>query len=240
MAYGSIKVDTLTWDDSGSDANVTVGTIPTATQLNLKADKAGPTFTGDVTLTGASANAVFDASDNALEFADNAKIVLGTGSDLTIWHNATNSLITGTGTGGLIIDGGTSGLKLQSLLKEKVNITAGKLSDNTGIDLEDGMVHYFSTAETTTCTPNIRVSSSVSLDSAMATGETITVTVITTAAAAGFSAQWQIDSSAVTEEWNGGSAPSAGGSSGLDVYTLNIIKTGSSTFKVLANVSNFD
>ena len=52
-------------------------------------------------------------------------------------------------------------------LKEQVKITAGKLSDNATISLEDGMVHYFTTTETTTSTPNIRFSGSVSLNSAM-------------------------------------------------------------------------
>ena len=126
-----------------------------------------------------------------------------------------------------------------TLLKEKVKITAGKLSDNLNIDLENGMVHHFTTAETAAATPNIRVSSSVSLNSMMAIGETITLSVITTAGANGFSANWTIDGAAVTEAWNGGSAPSAGGSSGKDFYTLNIIKTADATFTVLANVSNF-
>ena len=126
-----------------------------------------------------------------------------------------------------------------TLLKEKVKITAGKLSDNLNIDLENGMVHHFTTAETAAATPNIRVSSSVSLNSMMVIGETITISVITTAGANGFSANWTIDGSAVTEAWNGGSAPSAGGSSGKDFYTLNIIKTADATFTVLANVSNF-
>ena len=126
-----------------------------------------------------------------------------------------------------------------TLLKEKVKITAGKLSDNLNIDLENGMVHHFTTAETAAATPNIRVSSSVSLNSMMVIGETITISVITTAGANGFSANWTIDGAAVTEAWNGGSAPSAGGSSGKDFYTLNIIKTADATFTVLANVSNF-
>ena len=126
-----------------------------------------------------------------------------------------------------------------TLLKEKVKITAGKLSDNLNIDLENGMVHHFTTAETAAATPNIRVSSSVSLNSMMAIGETITLSVITTAGANGFSANWTIDGSAVTEAWNGGTAPSAGGSSGKDFYTLNIIKTADATFTVLANFSNF-
>ena len=126
-----------------------------------------------------------------------------------------------------------------TLLKEKVKITAGKLSDNLNIDLENGMVHHFTTQETTTAVPNIRVSSSVALNTMMAIGETITLSVITTAAAGGYSAQWTIDGSAVTEAWNGGSAPSSGGAGGKDFYTLNIIKTADATFSVLANVSNF-
>lgn len=59
----------------------------------------GGTFTGDVTFTGASYSAVWDKSANALEFADNAKVSFGTGSDLDLYHNGTNSFITNaTGT----------------------------------------------------------------------------------------------------------------------------------------------
>ena len=122
-------------------------------------------------------------------------------------------------------------------LKEQVKITAGKLSDNTNIDLTNGMVHYFTTQETTTSTPNIRFSGSVTLNNAMAVGETISVTIVTTAAAAGYSAQLTIDGGAVTENWVGGSAPSGGGSSGVDIYTYNIIKTASATFTVIANLT---
>ena len=123
-------------------------------------------------------------------------------------------------------------------LKEQVKITAGKLSDNTNIDLENGMVHYFTTQETTTSTPNIRFSSSVSLDSIMAVGETISVTIITTAAAAAYSANLGLDSgnsSVNVIGWVGGSAPTGGGSSNVDIYTYNLIKTGSAAFTVIAN-----
>ena len=89
MAYGKGKVDTLTWDDSSTDTNVVVSpiaqkssptftgtvTIPTAAFTTGNITTANITtgvFTGDVTLTGSSANVVFDASDSALEFADNS------------------------------------------------------------------------------------------------------------------------------------------------------------------------
>ena len=128
---------------------------------------------------------------------------------------------------------------LSGLLKEGVNITAGKLSDNLNIDLANGMVHLFTTTEDATALPNIRVDGSTSLNASMSIGEAITVVLITTTAAAGYSAELQIDGSAVTEEWLGGSAPSTGGSGGYDVYTYNIIKTADADFVVLANLVNF-
>ena len=128
------------------------------------------------------------------------------------------------------------------LFDEKVNITAGKLSDNQDIDLADGMVHYFTTQESTTATPNIRINSSTTLQTAMDTGDVCSVTLITTAAAAGYAANLTIDGNAVTEEWVGGAAPSAGGSDGLDIYVYTCIRIGSGTgdsgWKVIANVTN--
>ena len=132
-----------------------------------------------------------------------------------------------------------SGVDFSSLLREGVNITAGKLSDNTNIDLSNGMVHLFTTTETTTSTPNIRLDGSNSLNSKMSIGEAVTVVIIVTAAAGGYSAELTIDGSAVTEEWLGGSAPSAGGSGGYDVYNHNIIKTADATYVVLSNLVNY-
>ena len=133
----------------------------------------------------------------------------------------------------------SQGLNTNGLLSEKFHTTAGKLSDNTNIDLANGMVHYFSTQETTTSTPNIRYNSSKSLNNMLTTGDSITVTIITTAATAGYSAQLNIDGSGQTEEWIGGSAPAAGGAAnGHDIYSYTILKTGSTAYKVIANVVN--
>ena len=55
----------------------------------------------DFTFEGASYNAVWDASDNALEFADNAKAKFGTGGDLEIYHDINNSKIKHNGNGKL-------------------------------------------------------------------------------------------------------------------------------------------
>tara|TARA_Y100000593_G_scaffold75584_1_gene139463 strand:+ start:1187 stop:2923 length:1737 start_codon:yes stop_codon:yes gene_type:complete len=176
----------------------------------------------------------------------------GTGS-LYVDDSDNVHVVSGANPGNLILDTvGTERVSIDSnggvsfnnaQLVERVKITAGKLSDNTNIDLENGMVHYFTTQETTTSTPNIRVNSSTTLNSVMDAGDVITVTLITTAAAGGYSANLTIDGNAVTEEWIGGSAPSAGGSDGLDIYAYTIIcthatNTGDSGFKVIGNLTN--
>ena len=87
MAYGKIKADAIIYDNSGSDVEKTIASLASA------ASTVSPTFTGDVTLTGSSANVVFDASSNSLEFADNAYLWIGAGNDIELWHDGTNSNI---------------------------------------------------------------------------------------------------------------------------------------------------
>jgi hypothetical protein len=65
----------------------------------------GAATSGDFTFTGASYNAVWDTSDNALEFADSAKATFGATGDLQIYHSGTHSFITDVGTGNLYLRG---------------------------------------------------------------------------------------------------------------------------------------
>ena len=131
----------------------------------------------------------------------------------------------------------SQGVDLTGFLRENVNIITGKLSDNQNIDLANGMIHYFTTAETTTSTPNLRFDSSTTLDSKMSIGETIAVTIITSASSAGYSAQLTIDGTSITENWVAGEVPTGGGLSGVDIYSYTIIKIGSGNFTVIANLT---
>ena len=96
-----IDGNTLKIRNSGDTAFVTLGDV-SATNFGHAGLSAANTFTStnifqeDVTFDGETAgrDIVFDRSDNALEFADNASLVFGAGSDLTITHDATDSTIT--------------------------------------------------------------------------------------------------------------------------------------------------
>ena len=133
------------------------------------------------------------------------------------------------------------GMKVQSgLLRESVNIVANKLSGAPTINVDNGMLHYFTTTESTTSKPNIISGAGINTD--MAIGDTMCLTVITTAAAAGYSFDWRVDgveaSAGVTSSWVGGSAPSAGTASGLDTYSLTFIKTASARYTMIGNLIN--
>jgi len=71
----------------------------------LKLEGGNWTTQGDAdwTFSGTDYNIVFDASDSALEFADNAIAKFGTGDDLQIYHDGSNSIIRENGIGALTI-----------------------------------------------------------------------------------------------------------------------------------------
>ena len=132
-----------------------------------------------------------------------------------------------------------NGADFNAILLENVNIVANKLSAAPNLNLDNGMVHYFTTNETTTANPN--VFSSVGINTEMAIGETISVQVLSKPNNAGYFPRISIDDklTGITTYWNGGSAPSSAQSSGVDLNSYQIIKTANDTFDVLANTSNF-
>ncbi len=93
--------NTLKIQNAANNAAITLGdvSLPNFGHASLSASNtfaAATIFSEDVTLTGASANIVFDKSDNQLEFADNAKAEFGTGGDLEIYHDGTDNHIVST------------------------------------------------------------------------------------------------------------------------------------------------
>lgn len=98
----------------------------------------------------------------------------------------------------------------------------------------NGAVHYLTTASTANGTLNITAASGVTLNSVMATGQAITFSLLITNTTAYYANAYQVDGSAVTPKWSGGTAPSAGNASATDIYQFTILKTGSAAFTVFA------
>jgi len=123
---------------------------------------------------------------------------------------------------------------------EAVTTSGTGLSSTLAYDVTTQSVYYSTASATGNWTINLRASSGTSLDSAMATGESVTVVVMATqGATAYYNNVVQVDGSTVTPKWQGGSAPTSGNTSSVDIYTYTIIKTASATFTVLASQTQF-
>ena len=95
--------------DLQNRVNVGSGVSIKAGGLNVTAGIS--TFGDDVSFTGAAANATWDKSANALVVNDHASIQVGTGTDLIIKHDGTNSYINNS-TGWLNLELGGDGFSI--------------------------------------------------------------------------------------------------------------------------------
>ena len=228
---------TLALNTSGTSAGLTgTPSITVADITGIGANLTGvvtatsASFSGNVTVGGVlTYEDVTNVDSLGIVTARNGVRVTAGGINVT----AGISTLAAATVGGLLT--ASAGIHLNKEILEEVNITAGKLSDNTNIDIANGQVHLFTTAESTTSTPNIRYDGSTTLNSKMSVGQSIVVTLITTANSSAYSANITVDGNAVTENWVNGSAPSSGGSSGIDVHTFTLVKTAANTYTCLAN-----
>jgi len=178
--------------------------------------------------TAASAVNEFTVTNAA---TGNAPEISATGGDTNIDLN-----LTPKGVGRATFNGQG---KIQSVA-EKVTSSATAATGTLTYDvLTQAVLNYTSNAAGN-WTLNIRGDGSNSLNSIMDTGESITIAhLVPQGGSAYYNSAVQIDGSSVTPEWQGGSAPTEGNASSIDVYTYTIIKTGDATFTALAAQTQF-
>ncbi len=89
--------------------SVAVGAAVTISATAITVDPAvTTTIDGDVNFQGGNYNIARSRANSSIDFDDNAKARFGTGDDLEIYHNATNSVINNAGTGDLLLTVGGS------------------------------------------------------------------------------------------------------------------------------------
>jgi hypothetical protein len=123
---------------------------------------------------------------------------------------------------------------------ETASIVASPATGTINIDFSTNPTVYYTANATNDWTLNVRGTSGVTLNDTLATGQIATVTFLATIGATQKRPTvFQVDGSAVTPKWMGGTAPTIGNASSIDAYTLAIIKTGSAAFTMLASQTRF-
>jgi hypothetical protein len=230
----------------GDDANFsTTVTNSIATKLPL----AGGTMTGDLTVSG-GAGAITIAADSDIRATTGAWSGEQAGKiqyhdDDWFLQPADSVIFRSTGAvnvftcnqsgdgyfaGGLEVNGT---LDIEEVF-EKVT-TATSTTGTISFSVVDQGVAYFTANQTANRTINFS-----NVNSNLATGQSVTCTALMTQGSTAYYLNaYQVDGSAVTPKWSGGSAPTAGNASGIDVYTFTIIKTADATFTVLASQTQY-
>ena len=165
----------------------------------------------------------------------------GTGATSLAAANIPVTNVANTFTAAQTFSGSTSTLAaVFTNAAEVVTVSATAATGTINYDVTTQSVLYYTTSASANWTVNFRASSGTSLNTAMSTGQSITVVfLVTQGATAYYNSAVQVDGASVTPKYQGGTAWSSGNASGVDAYSYTIIKTGSATFTVLASQTQF-
>ena len=123
---------------------------------------------------------------------------------------------------------------------EVATVSATAATGTINYDVITQSVLFYTTSASANWTLNIRGNSSTSLNTFMATGQSISIAfLVTQGATAYYNNAVTIDGTSVTPQWQGGTAPTAGNASGTDIYTYTVVKTASATYNVFASQTQF-
>ena len=219
-----------------------VGDELTHTKLNNAVNNA--TFD-----TGAVDNATTQLSGGALIVKDGgitpAKLSTGgpswtSGGALTATSIQNSPIGSSTASSGAFTTLSASGTTSIYETVEKAAVSGSGLTGTVNFNWLDGAVILVTANAAGNWTLNVRGDGSTTLNSSLANGDSITLALLVTqGSTAYYQSAMQIDGNSVTPKWAGGTAPTAGNASSIDVYTFTIIKTASATYTVLASQTKF-
>lgn len=124
--------------------------------------------------------------------------------------------------------------------REITTVSATAATGTINFDANTQGTLYYTTSASANWTLNIRGDSGTTLNSVMATGDSLTVTFLAAqGSTAYYASAFTIDGTSVTPKYQGGTAWSAGNASSTDAYTYAIFKTGSASYTVFASQTKF-
>jgi hypothetical protein len=134
-----------------------------------------------------------------------------------------------------VTGGSLANVVINNTNRELVTINANGAANTINYDVKTQQVLLYTGNATANVTINIRGDGSTTLNNTMANNQSLTVAfAMTNNATAQYVSLTQIDGSNVTPKWQGG-APTGGTANSTEIYVYNVIKTGTSTYTVLAS-----
>jgi hypothetical protein len=117
--------------------------------------------------------------------------------------------------------------------EERTTVSATAPTSTTDFDADTQGVLYLTSNTSTNWTLNVRGSSSTTLNTKLAVGDSMSIILIATnGSTAYYQTALTIDGNAQTVNYSGGTAPASGNASSKDAYSFTIFKTASATFTV--------
>lgn len=123
---------------------------------------------------------------------------------------------------------------------ETTTVSATAATGTINYDVITQSVLFYTSNASGNWTLNLRGSSTTSFNTFMATNQSITIAfLVTQGSPAFYQSALTIDGSSITPKWQGGTAPTAGNASGVDIYTITVVKTASATYSAFASQTQF-
>ena len=233
--------------DINNSAAIALSKLASGTSAQvIVADGSGvPTYrtlSGDITIS--NTGVVTIAADSVALGTDttgNYMVNVAGGTGVTVTHTPGEGSTATVAIGQAVATNSEvtfAGVKTTSAI-EVVSVSATAATGTIALDVANGTTYYTSNA-TANFTVNLRWNSGTTLDSKLAVGEMATTSfMVTNGGTAYFANAHQINGTAVTPRWQGGSAPSAGNANSIDMYTYTVLKTAANTFTLFAALTRF-
>jgi hypothetical protein len=207
---------------AGTGISITSATGPIPT---VAIDSTVATLTGSQTLTNKTLTTPVISS-----ITNTGTLTLPTSTDTLVGRATTDTLTNKTLTGSVLIGP-----------EERTTVAATAATGTIAYDAITQGVLYFTSNASANWTLNIRGNSGTTLNSILNVGDAITVThLVTQGSTAYYNSAVQIDGSAVTPKYQGGTAFAAGNASSIDAYVYTVVKTAATpTYTVFASQTKF-
>jgi hypothetical protein len=240
----SLSTNTLTGTTAQFNTALTDNDFATLAGSETLTNKtlSGATLTGTLTAGGGvgTNGQVLQTTGTGVQWASTSTYSAPTIGSTLISSGTTVTTIAGLTLTSPTINTATNTSSIFVAPQERTTVSATAATGTVNFDASTQGVLYYTSNASANWTLNVRGNSSTTLNSILATGDSITVAfLVTQGTTAYYGSALTIDGSSVTPKYQGGTAFTAGNVSSIDAYTYTIVKTGSATFTVFASQTKF-